>query len=129
MNTPTFEIKATRNTPAVCFDPAVPSFTVAGNSIPENAGEFYGPIIEQLRQQIPAMTDGTSFVFCLPYFNSSSLKAIYLLLNEIKVGMDQGKRFEVIWHMEEEDDFMSDAAETFSEMTGIPFTLKTGLLT
>lgn len=128
MNTPAFDIKATRNTPAVRYEPATPAFIVAGNSIPENAGEFYGPIIEHLHKEIPGMPDGMSFIFCLPYFNSSSLKAIYLLLNEIKAGMDLGKRFDVIWHMEEEDDFMSDAAETFAEMTGISFILKAGLL-
>ena len=74
------------------------------------------------------MPDGTTFEFCLPYFNSSSLKALYLLLVEVKLAMDAGKRFEAVWHVEEEDDFMTEAAETFSEITGIVFQTRTGLL-
>ena len=122
------DIKATRNTPAVRFEPATHEFSLVGNSIPENAGEFYGPVIDALRANIPGMPDGSTFTFCLPYFNSSSLKAVYLLLSEIKSGMDNGKKFELIWHVEEEDDFMAEAAETFEEMTDIQFTLKTGLI-
>lgn len=128
MNQKDIDIKATRNTPSVEFDKAAKTFTMVGNSIPENAGEFYGPIIDQVKKEIPSMPDGTTFTFCLPYFNSSSLKAVYLLLTEIKSGMDSGKKFEAVWHVEEEDDFMTEAAETFTEMAGIEFTFKTGLL-
>lgn len=129
MNRPALAIKATRNTPAILFDPNANAFSVIGTSIPENAGEFYGPVIEWMKEQAPALPDGTSFTFCLPYFNSSSLKAVYLLLCEIKAGMDTGKNFELVWYVEEDDDFMSDAAETFTEMTGVAFTFRTGLPT
>jgi len=121
-------IAATRNTPAILLDPTAKRFRMVGNSLPENAGEFYGPVIEQLKQALPNMGDGSTFEFCLPYFNSSSLKAIYLILVEIKKAMDSGKQFEVIWHIEADDDFMTEAAETFVEMCGIELTLREGLL-
>ena len=122
------KISATRNTPSVTFDQQTKTFSLIGNSIPENAGEFYTPVIGWLRKELPGMQEGTIFEFCLPYFNSSSLKALYLLLVEIKKEMDSGKRLEAVWHMEEDDDFMAEAAETFAEMTEIEFTLKQGLL-
>ena len=78
MNNPTLDIKATRNTPAVLLDIDKNAFILVGNSIPENAGEFYGPIIDKVKLSIPAMADGATFTICLPYFNSSSLKAVYL---------------------------------------------------
>lgn len=121
-------ISATRNTPAVTYRAETNTFSLIGNSIPENAGEFYKPVIEWIKQEAPLLADGTTFEFCLPYFNSSSLKALYLLLMELKKAMELGKRFEAIWHIEEQDDFMSEAAETFTEMTDIDFTLKTGLI-
>lgn len=121
-------IAATRNTPAISIDPAAKRFRMVGNSLPENAGEFYTPIIERLKQSLPEMGDGSIFEFCLPYFNSSSLKAIYLILVEVKQTMDGGKQFEVIWHVEEDDDFMTEAAETFVEMCGIELTLREGLI-
>lgn len=122
------DIKGTKNTPTVLYSPESHAFSIIGNSIPENAGEFYAPIINQVRNNIAGMPDGSTFTFCLPYFNSSSLKAIYMLLDAIKEGQDHGKRFQVIWHIEEEDDFMSDAAETLSEMVGIELSLRVGLL-
>ena len=121
-------IAASRNTPAISIDPAAKHFRMVGNSLPENAGEFYTPIIERLKQVLPDMEDGSILEFCLPYFNSSSLKAIYLILAEIKKVMDGGKKFEVIWHFEDDDDFMTEAAETFVEMCGIELTLREGLI-
>ena len=121
-------IAATRNTPAIFIDPAGNRFRMVGNSLPENAGEFYTPVIGQLKQALPELDNGSIFEFCLPYFNSSSLKAIYLMLVEIKKEIDKGKQFEVIWHVEEDDDFMSEAAETFTEMCGIELTLRMGLI-
>ncbi len=121
-------IGATRNTPSIHFNGDTHTFTVIGNSIPENAGEFYTPVIDWLRAKASSLPDGTIFQFCLPYFNSSSLKALYLLLMEIKNAMDAGKHFEAIWHVEEDDDFMSEAAETFTELTGMEFILHSGIL-
>lgn len=121
-------ILGTRNTPSVTYDDQARTFSVIGNSIPENASEFYAPIMNWLKAELPDMQDGTIFQFSLPYFNSSSLKALYLVLMEIKKEMHTGKQFSAIWHIEEGDDFMSEAAETFAEMTEIEFTLKEGLL-
>mgnify|MGYP001551162412 CR=1 FL=1 len=121
-------IAATRNTPAISLDPAAKRFRMVGNSLPENAGEFYTPVIEKLKQALHEMGDGSLFEFCLPYFNSSSLKAIYLILIEIRKAMNDGKKFEVIWHVEEDADLMTEAAETFVEMCGIKLTLREGLI-
>ena len=123
-----FNIRATRNTPSVSYDPRINVFRLIGNSIPENASEFYTPVIEWLKRESRALPDGATFEFCLPYFNSSSLKALYLLLVELKKAMDAGKRFEAIWHVEEGDDFMSEAAETFTELAEIQFSMRAGLL-
>jgi hypothetical protein len=118
-------IPATRNTPAILFDPAGARFTIVGSSIPENASAFYQPIISWVHTHMDALPAHTNFAFSLPYFNSSSLKAIYLLLMEVKRGVDTGKQFTLTWHMEADDDFMSEAGETFREMVGMDITITT----
>ena len=118
-------IPSTRNTPAVICDPIRARFSVAGSSIPENASAFYEPIIKWLNTHMEEIPTKTEFAFNLPYFNSSSLKAIHLLLMEIKRGVDRGKQFTLTWHMEEDDDFMSEAGETFREMVGMDITITT----
>jgi hypothetical protein len=119
-------IVAERNSPAVSFNPEHCWFRIVGNSIPENAGAFYAPVVEWIRQHREQIPDGCVFEFSLPYFNSSSLKALYQVLQEIKMGIDQGKRFMVTWYVEEEDDFMLEAGETYRDMLGLDIDIKPG---
>jgi hypothetical protein len=121
-------IAATRQTPSVKFDPTDRHLRITGVSIPENASEFYLPVIDWLKNNGADLENGTTVSFSLTYFNSSSLKALYLVLMELKKLLDAGKSFDVFWYVEEEDEFMSEAAETFTEMVGIPLKLVTGSL-
>lgn len=121
-----FHIPATRSTPEVFLDTDNGVYRVVGHSIPENAGKFYTPVLVWLRENISSIDTGSIFTFCLPYFNSSSLKALYMMLMEVKKETEKGKKFQVDWHIEDDDDFMADAAETFSEMVGIKLNLRQG---
>lgn len=125
---PSLHLPATRNTPSIRYLPEQPAFQVIGSSIPENAGSFYAPVVEWLQQHITELPDGCTFSFSLPYFNSSSLKALYMLLLEIKKGIDGGKAFSIHWHVEVEDDFMTEAGETYQEMLGMDIKLVPGQL-
>lgn len=116
-------IAATKNTPAITFDPASNRFSVIGISVPENASEFYQPIIERLFRAGDTPAPGSVFHFRLNYFNSSSLKAIYMLLSEVKKGIDSGHGYVIEWCVEQDDEFMQEAAETFSELLGVPLTV------
>lgn len=118
----------TRNTPAVLFDISTKCFRVSGHSIPENAGDFYTPVLNWLNKNLAEISSPAVFEFNLPYFNSSSLKALYLILKAIKKEITNGKAFEVVWFIEEDDDFMTEAAETFEEMVGLKLTLDTGII-
>lgn len=118
-----FNIPATKNTPAITFDADANRFSVTGISVPENASEFYQPIIERLFHQGSAPAHGTAFHFRLNYFNSSSLKAIYMLLSEVKKGIEEGRGYVIEWCVEQDDEFMQEAADTFSELLGVPLTV------
>lgn len=121
-----FKISATRTTPSVLLDPENGVYRICGNSIPENAGEFYAPVVTWCRDNLASFTRRATFEFDLPYFNSSSLKAIYLILTEIKHALDAGREIIVNWHVEEHDEFMLEAAETFEEMVGIQLNITAG---
>lgn len=121
-------IAATKTTPGVHYPAPDAAFRIAGTSVPENTSAFYAPIMEWLQAHRAELPEDCSFQFSLPYFNSSSLKAIYLLLLEIKQGMEQGKQFRVAWHVEQGDEFMLEAAETFKELTGMAIEVREGLL-
>ena len=116
-------IPATKNTPSISYDPETGRCNVVGISVPENASEFYQPVIDTLFQQENWPVSGTVFHFNLTYFNSSSLKAIYMVLNEVKKGIESGQGYKIEWCVEEDDEFMQEAAETFEELLGVPLTV------
>jgi hypothetical protein len=122
----TLHIGATKNSPEIRFDTASGTFSITGNSIPENANEFYTPVIAWLERNLPSIAEGSAFEFRLPYFNSSSMKALYMVLLEVKKEMDKGRSFQIHWYVEEDDEFMIEAAETFNEMLGMEITVKNG---
>lgn len=121
-------LPATKNTPEVFFSPATNTYRIVGNSIPENASEFYSPVMSWLSGNLHSTANGATFEFDLPYFNSSSLKALYLVLLELKKEADKGKELRLRWYAEENDEFMTEAAETFTEMVGLELELVIGKL-
>jgi hypothetical protein len=118
-------IASTRNTPMVDLDLDQRRFQLVGHSLPENASQFYAPILDWLQTHLPSVEVPCTFEFNLPYFNSSSLKAIYLLLQTIKSGVDRGQQFTVKWFVEPDDDFMTEACETFQEMVDMDIQMLT----
>lgn len=113
-------IRGTKSTPTVVLDPAHDHFIFAGNSLPENASEFFAPVIEWLRTNNEALASGRNFIFRLSYFSTSSMKAFYMVLNLIReASIMQGKAHTISWQIEDDDEFMSEAAENFEELLGM----------
>ncbi len=128
MNMDELYIPHTKNTPGVAFVPGANKYSISGRSIPENASDFYAPVLSWLQENLPRITEPVVFSFDLPYFNSSSMKALYLVLTEIRNGQQAGRPVHVHWFVEDDDEFMVDAAETFQELTKIDLEIKPGSL-
>lgn len=111
-------IEATKNTPGITFRPSDGTFRVDGTSIPEDASMFYRPVLDWLSANLATLPGGRNFTFDLHYFNSSSLKAIHRVLTTILAV--PGGRHTITWEVDQDDEFTLDAAETFSEMLGMP---------
>lgn len=117
-------IKATATTPLVWIDLATGAGFVAGNSMPENAAEFYGGALEWLDRHLPLMKVPMRWEFRMHYFNTSSMKGLYQVLQRIKTSMDQGQGHVVVWDVEDADEFMQEAGASFIELLGIPMELR-----
>ena len=109
-------IPGKRNTPSIWFDPSIDRFEMSGTSIPENANEFFRPVFNWLAANLPHLKDGSIFHFHFSYFNSTSLKAIFQVLRQLKEASVMGPKLEVRWYVEEDDEFMSDAAEMYMQL-------------
>jgi hypothetical protein len=117
-------LKATKTTPLVWIDTAVGTGIVAGSSMPENAADFYGKVIDWLDKQLPLVTKPMHWEFRLTYFNTSSTKGLYQLLLRIKAHREQGHLHTIGWDVEDGDEFMREAGENFVELLDLPMVFR-----
>jgi hypothetical protein len=110
------EIAATERSPAVSFDFGNHQLKISGESYPEDVSAFYHPVFEALDAYLAALGDGSCrFDFKLIYFNSSSAKAIMMLMEKLDEAAGNGASIEVHWHYDEEDDTMQELGEELGE--------------
>jgi hypothetical protein len=110
------KIAATDRSPAVLFDFDNHHLTISGESYPEDVSTFYHPIFEALDAYLAGLGDGSCrFDFELIYFNSSSAKAIMMLMEKLDEAAKNGASIEVYWYYDEEDDTMQELGEEFGE--------------
>jgi hypothetical protein len=110
------DIPATARTPAVTFDFAQHRLKIKGESYPEDVTEFYGPVFTALDTYLGGLGQGTCrFDFELIYINSSSAKAIMMLMDKLDLAASKGAAVEVYWYYDKEDDTMQELGEEFGE--------------
>lgn len=120
------QIEATTATPAVNWQPEAGVLELTGESYPENAIEFYTPILtavaEYLQQgEKPALR----LELNLSYLNTSSVKAMMDLLDLVEEAHGQGAMVQVNWYHDPDDDRAQEVAEEFCEDLTLPFSIKT----
>lgn len=110
-------IPASNETPEVRFEFSRHCLNMHGESYPENAMSFYGPIRASLQnylEQLPA--DGRVEVnIGLRYFNSSSTKLIRALIGMLDEKASNGPSISVDWLHDEDDDMMLEFGSDLKE--------------
>lgn len=117
-------IPATKGTPEISVDAQSAAFSVKGMSIPENAAEFYAPVMQALERMLMTAPARIAVHIDLSYFNSSSLKALYMILQRLKEARIMGSALIIEWVVEEEDEFMLEASQYFCDLLGIDMQVK-----
>ncbi|WP_018877456.1 DUF1987 domain-containing protein [Thioalkalivibrio sp. ALE28] len=112
----TIEHEATDRTPAVQFDFAAGQYRLSGESYPEDAANFYGPLTQGLRQAIEdGASDEVEFTVEMIYFNSSTAKALMNMFQILEDGAEAGLKVRINWCYHEDDETMEEFGEDFSE--------------
>jgi hypothetical protein len=123
-------IESTEFTPRISFDPETRTIEFEGVSRPENVAAFYTNVIDWMTEYESELyknkvLGGKKFIvnviFKFSYFNSSSAKMIYIILESLVRIKDLGYELHVDWYYEEGDDQMHDDGEELSEAIDIPF--------
>jgi hypothetical protein len=110
------DIEATSRTPAVVFDFANNHLKITGESYPEDVTEFYRPVFDALDAYLGKLDKGSCrFDFELIYLNSSSAKAVMMLMDKLEAAAKKGAAVDVHWFYDKEDDTMQELGEEFGE--------------
>ncbi len=115
------KIEETLKTPEINLDKANGVFEIYGKSFPEDAKDFFDPIIEWFREYITQPNQVTQVKFKLDYFNTTSYKKIMDILHTLQELKMQGNDVSVLWYYRDGDDDMHDTGETFSKIVDVPF--------
>jgi hypothetical protein len=117
-------IAATPTSPEVDFRFAEHTLSLKGESYPENAAAFYGPVIERLRRYLGDCQEQTITVHVsLAYFNSSSTKMLFALFEALNDAALAGNDVLLNWYRDEEDDTILEFGEELrDDFSALQFT-------
>ena len=121
------KIEGTSTTPRVYFVPEENLLEISGYSRPENARDFYNPLLTWLenfeeaysKRKFHDNSDPISFKFKYVYFNSSSAKFIYDLIVLLSQIIKEGVPLKIYWYFDEDDDGLKEVGEELSEMAKV----------
>lgn len=113
--------KASDTTPEISLDNDQGVLAIRGESYPENALEFYQPVVEAVVDLLT--TSSTPFLIQvdLAYLNTSSVKALMDILDLAEDAHKAGRQVEVEWVYDQENDRSLEMAEEFQEDLTLPF--------
>ena len=108
------------NEPKVVFNAQNGICTISGHCYPEDAHRFFEELANWFKEYIEKVKGSISFIIKLKYFNSSSSRSIFRLLNLLKGYKDNGGVVEIAWHYDEDDEYMLEEISGYSEEANIP---------
>ena len=114
------KIEGTPKTPTVNFNAESGVLEVKGRSIPENAVEFYKPLVDWIGSYGESAKADTVVNIQLEYFNTSSSKCILDVFKKLE-SVNGKTNITINWHYEEDDEDMLEAGEDYQAIINIPF--------
>ncbi|HEY1090850.1 MAG TPA: DUF1987 domain-containing protein [Burkholderiaceae bacterium] len=107
-----FYIAPTPSSPEVDFRFDTHTLHLRGESYPENAAAFYGEIIAQLKAYLAGLNgQQIAMHIALAYFNSSSTKMLFNLIERLDDAVEAGNQVMLHWYHDAEDDTILEFGE------------------
>ncbi len=109
----------TAHSPEVDFQFSGHTLSISGEAYPENANEFFHPILTGLERYLKSV-DGQDieFHFRLTYFNSAATKMLYSMFELLNESACSSNRIILNWYHDEEDDTILEFGEGIKDDFG-----------
>lgn len=114
-------IEGTPKTPRILSDIDLGLIEIRGRSNPENASEFYRPLIDWVDEYIKNPMDLTTVNIELEHFNTTSSKCILNILKKLESSQDSARNVIVNWYYEKDDKDDLETGEYIKKMTELHF--------
>jgi len=116
-------IPATTETPEVNLVSDGGLSRIEGKSLPENAFEFYEPVVLWMRQFAQRAKAPLILELKFDYFNSSSGRYLFEILNILEQSRHK-QSYHIYWLCDKDDELMIDKGEELKSLIDIPFEVK-----
>lgn len=118
-------ISQTEDTPEVHFNIETGIFRIIGRSLPENAYNFYQPILSFTSSYLSNHgKTPVALEFKMDYFNSSSGRFIFELLTMIEESKYGKTDFKITWLVESDDELMIEKGEELQSLLDLSFEIQ-----
>lgn len=117
-------IKSTNKTPEIDFNLEKGILSISGVSVPENAHDFYFPVIAWLKDNIARATSPSIEFSCkILYLNTSSLQYLSDIFSVLETISLPSKDVLVIWYYDKYDTDMKETGMDFKDIVSLDFNL------
>ena len=113
-------IKETEDTPEIILNPAENFFKISKISVPEDAYEFYQPIIHWVKEYANDPNEETIVELDLEYVNTASSKQLIQVILALEL-VNKKSKVLVKWYYEEIDEDMQSLGKRFGNLVDVDF--------
>ena len=114
------EIEKTKYTMAISFNKDTGILEMEGSSYPENALDFFGPIIDWIKDFISREKKALVLNIRLNYLNTSSTKCILDIFEILEQHYKSGGDVKIHWYYAEDDEDIMETGEELAEDFDFP---------
>ena len=123
MNMQPLRIEKSKSSPSVDFEPQTGMLAIDGESYPEDSHQFFAPVVDWVETFLAEDPSIMTLRVNLTYMNTSSTKYMIDILDRLETAHGEGRRVQVEWYYDEDNDREIDAIEELKEDFTMPFNL------
>jgi len=114
------KIDKTKYTMEIDFNKDTGILEMAGSSYPENALDFFGPILDWIKTYITQIKKPMELNIRLNYLNTSSTKCILDIFETLEQYFKAGGAVKINWYYAEDDEDIMETGEELGEDFDFP---------
>ena len=117
------KIVSTQSTPLIETDSARGVIYMEGDSYPENSFEFYSELVAWVTRYLKDNERPLVVELALLYLNTSSIKVMMDIFDELEEANQQGREVKVNWRYDVDNERVAELAEEFKEDCSFSFNI------